>query len=289
MPELPEAETIARQLDAALRGAVVTGLEVFQAGSLVAASGEAPDNLLAKTVRAVWRRGKLVAADLGGTHLLVLHLKMTGRPTLAPTRSPGRHTRFIIRLRRPDGSEVFLHYDDIRRLGRAYLLPAPGAGSSRPLKDLGPDALAVGPARLARILGATRRAVKPLLLDQTRIAGLGNIYADEILHRAGVHPLSPASSLPPRKIRAVHRALRRVLRRAIELGGSSVRDYRQPGGREGSFQKEHAVYGRAGQPCRRCGRPLRRIVVGGRGTSFCPLCQPLPRRREARGAGPRRG
>jgi len=180
-----------------------------------------------------------------------------------------------------DGSEVA--YRDVRRFG-TWLLLEPGELAAYLDGRVGPEPLGpgFGTRELGRRLAGRRAPLKAALLDQLTVAGLGNIYADEALWRARLHPLRPAGSLDRAELRALRTAIRTVLARGIERQGATLRDYALPDGDRGRMQHEFAVYGRAGEPCRRCGAPIERIRAGGRGTWYCPVCQPPPGRVAAR-------
>ena len=258
MPELPEAETIVRTLAPHIEGRRLQAVEIRSAR---AAPEPLPD-LAGRTVERVRRYGKQVVWDLDGG-LLRFELRMTG--LLLWRVEPGPYTR--VRLRFCGGAVCF---DDIRQFGSLRW-------SAGELPRLGPDALEIEAADLARRLAGRRARIKPLLTDQRFLRGLGNIYADEILHRARVHPMTPAHRLGEARAARLHAAMREVLTEAIALGGSSISDYVDADGRPGRFQERHRVYGREGVPCPACGARIRRIVVGGRGTWLCPRCQRLPR------------
>jgi formamidopyrimidine-DNA glycosylase len=187
---------------------------------------------------------------------------MTG--SLLWNAEPGPHARAVFEL---DAGRLV--YDDPRQFGRIEL------GRSLPERAarLGPDALAATPDEFAARLAGRRGRIKPLLLDQAFLRGLGNIYADEALFRARIHPLAAASRLGPARVARLYQAIQDVLRAAVAAGGSSVSDYVDAEGRAGFFQVQHQVYGREGDPCTRCGAPIRRIVVTQRGTHYCPKCQ----------------
>lgn len=209
-------------------------------------------------VEEVRRHGKFVVLQCGGG-LLSIHLGMTGKLLVDAPRTP--YTRVVFHL-----DEGALLYDDIRQFGRLEWQPAR-------LAELGPDALEIGETEFAAGLRASRSRVKPLLLNQRFVRGLGNIYVDEALFRAGVHPKAMAARLSRARARALHAAIGQVLREAIEHRGSSISDYVDASGERGGFQRLHRVYGRKGLPCVTCGTPVRRTVVAQRGTHFCPHCQ----------------
>jgi len=273
MPELPEVEAVAQGLQASLVGRTIVGVEVRWARSVVPPDPDAfAQRLTGQAITGVGRRGKWVLIALSGDDTLLVHLRMTGRLIIEPAELPDdRHLRVLFSL--DDGR--WLYFFDMRKFGRLVLTPDP----REMLGDLGPEPLADGftAARLEEMLARRRGRVKPLLLDQRFLAGLGNIYADEALWRAGIHPLRPASTLTAAEARRLHRSIRSVLRAAIDRGGTTLSDsaYRQPDGRSGEFSGLLAVYGQEGQPCARCGAGIERIVVSQRGTHYCPGCQTL--------------
>ncbi len=224
--------------------------------------------LQGERVAAVERRGKylLLRFDTGRT--LVVHLRMTG--SFRGDETP--HTRALITL--DDATRIV--YRDVRRFG-TWLLLEPGELDSYLDAKLGAEPLerGFGPRALAAALDGRRAPIKAALLDQRTVAGLGNIYVDEALWRARIHPLKPARELDDDEVRAVHRAIRAALRVGIARQGATLRDYAQPDGRRGSMQHEFKVYGRGGEPCDRCGTPIEKTRVGGRGTWYCPSCQPF--------------
>ena len=275
MPELPEVETVRRRLVPVLEGATIERAEIVDPRltrpfdpAIVA------DRLVGETVATVDRRGKYLLWRLASGRTLVVHLRMTGSFRHAPTGDlpADTHRRATVLL--DTGAEVA--YRDVRRFGTWELLDE---GHLRPYlaTRLGPEPLApsFSAARLATIAEGRRSPVKAFLLDQRRVAGIGNIYADEALWRARIHPLRPTGELDGDEVARLHRAVRAALRRGVELQGSTLRDYVTPDGDGGGMQNEFHVYGRLGEPCDRCGRPIERIVVGGRGTWFCPHCQRL--------------
>jgi len=194
--------------------------------------------------------------------MLTIHLGMTG--SLLWNGTPGPHTRAEFVL---DGDRLL--FNDLRQFGRLHAGTQPPAGLAR----LGPEALQISARELAERLAGRRGRIKALLLDQRILAGLGNIYADEALFRAGIHPCAVPARLAPERIRRLHRAIRQVLREAIAAGGSSISDYVDADGAPGNFQFAHRVYRRTGLPCRRCGAKIRRTLVSQRGTHYCPRCQ----------------
>ena len=277
MPELPEVETVARLVRPRLVGRTVTGAAASWRRSVGGlAPRELEKRLVGKRITAVRRRAKFVVIDLerdgAPAGHLVCHLRMSGR--LHVERGGvdlGSHVRARVAL--DDGNELV--FVDVRKFGRLLavddLEPLLGA--------LGPEPLApeFDAARLRAALGSRRRALKPLLLDQTFLAGLGNIYVDEALFRSRLHPLRRSDRVPPAAALRLCAEIRAVLSEAILREGSSFDTfYRTPEGRPGSYQEQFRVYGRHGKPCRDCGATIRRIVVGQRGTHVCPRCQRTP-------------
>ncbi|MCW5980329.1 MAG: bifunctional DNA-formamidopyrimidine glycosylase/DNA-(apurinic or apyrimidinic site) lyase [Bryobacteraceae bacterium] len=254
MPELPEAETIVRTLAPHVEGRRIVGLRFH---AVRARMGEIPP-VEGRVVRRVSRYGKQVLLELDDGALLI-QLRMTG--ALVWNGAPGPYTRAVLELE--NGAVCF---NDIRQFGSIRWLSAPP-------RNLGPDPLEIPLEAFVRRLEAHRGRIKPLLLDQRFVRGLGNIYVDEILFRAGIHPRARVSRLSRERAARLHRSMEVVLRLAIDRGGSSISDYVDAEGRRGSFQELHQAYGRAGAPCFACGRAIRRIVVGQRGTHYCPKCQ----------------
>src|SRR6476620_8289034 len=283
MPELPEVETVARDLRPRILGATITGARVSWARTLrthtPAAFGEA---IAGRRVEAVWRRAKQIVIDLSGDAALTIHLKMTGQVFVVPAETPvDPYVRLVLEL--ADGREV--RFRDIRKFGKIGLYgrdPVTGelvteVGGSSVFAAFGPEPLDpdFDVRTFRRRLRQRKGRLKPLLLDQSFLAGVGNIYADESLWRARLHPLRTVGTLRPADERRLFEALRDVLTEAIERRGSSIDDYTAPDG-DGSMQERLDVYQRTGEPCRRCGRPIKRIVIGARSTHLCTWCQRLP-------------
>ncbi|MEW5725488.1 MAG: bifunctional DNA-formamidopyrimidine glycosylase/DNA-(apurinic or apyrimidinic site) lyase, partial [Thermodesulfobacteriota bacterium] len=219
------------------------------------------------------RRGKFIIHELSGDRCQVVHLKMTGQFLFGPVPDGWpEHVHLMLRL---DGDGALL-YRDIRQFGRFYTLTARELSEWPTLKNLGPEPFELTGAGFAEHLAGRRGRVKPLLLNQSFLAGLGNIYADESLFAAGIHPLQPAERVGRDKALRLHREMVRILSKAISLRGSTTSNYVGLRGVGGRFQEQHQVYGKGGRPCPVCGLVIERIVVGGRGTCFCPSCQPAP-------------
>ncbi len=273
MPELPEVETVRRRLAPVLEGATIVRAEIDDPRlTRPVEPAIVSEALVGDRVASVERRGKYLLWRLASGRTLVIHLRMTGsfRHAGSGGLSDDAHRRATLTL--DTGAEVA--YRDVRRFGTWELLDADHV---RPYfaARLGPEPLAASfsAARLGALAVGRRLPVKGFLLDQKRLAGIGNIYADEALWRARIHPRRPAGELDPGEVARLHRAVRAALRRGVELQGSTLSDYVTPDGDKGGMQHEFHVYGRGGEPCDRCGTPIERIVVAGRGTWFCPRCQ----------------
>ncbi|MFB3825554.1 MAG: bifunctional DNA-formamidopyrimidine glycosylase/DNA-(apurinic or apyrimidinic site) lyase [Bryobacteraceae bacterium] len=263
MPELPEVETVRRSLAPRVTGRRIVSAEF---PCLRVLRGGDPDRMAAalagKRIKALERRGKFLLFRIEGGPVLMIHLGMTGKLLMNGER--GKYTHAIVTLDRG----VML-YDDPRQFGCVELHPDVPVRVAR----LGPEPLEIAPEDFAAALRRRSRQIKPLLLDQTFVRGVGNIYADEALFRAGIHPLALASRLSRARALRLHAAVVETLTEAIRAGGSSVSDYVDADGRRGFFQFSHRVYQRTGEPCVNCGRPIRRTLVGQRGTHYCPRCQ----------------
>lgn len=275
MPELPEAETIARGLNMVLPGRVVRSVTVLRDDVVDGSPRRFAEAVSGKRFGTTERRGKNVVLTFEDATRVVVNLGMTGRlvPGSDPGPGPGS-THPAVLFQFSDGGS--LTYDDVRRFGRLTHLPA--SDWKRWSRRLGPEPLARSftGARLQEILSRSRSPVRSLLLDQRKIAGVGNIYAVEACWFAGIHPRTAANSIGAGSGARLHRSLRRVLRRAVNAGGTTLRNYRAPDGNEGRFQRALHAYGREGQPCFRCRRGIERIVFGGRSAFVCPGCQPEP-------------
>lgn len=271
MPELPEVETVVRGLRACLTGRKITHVTIKWPGSIaVPAPHLFAQRLRARTVTGVRRRGKWVIVELDSGDTLLVHLRMTGQLLLKPADCPwGKHTRVVLFLH---GGEQ-LRFSDMRKFGRLILTDEPG----EVLRGLGPEPLSeqFTVECFQRMLVGRRGRIKSLLLNQRFLAGLGNIYVNEALWRARIHPLRPADTLAAEEVARLHRAIREVLAAAIEGGGTTLENgnFRRSDGEAGEFADQLQVYGCEGEPCRRCGAPLERTKVGQRGTFFCPQCQ----------------
>ena len=273
MPELPEVETVVRYLQPQLRGKRILAVQAGRKRLRHPVPQKALRRLLGQTFTAVSRRGKWIVLSLEQDCLLI-HLGMTGRLQMLASVSPGDpHCHFVCQLA-PEPAH--LCYSDPRRFGAILVFSSDDA--QRYLESqLGPEPFSVTAHELHCRLQATSRPIKVALMDQSLLAGLGNIYTDEALYQAGFSPYRAANTFSFDETRQLLRAIRTVLRRAIACHGSSIRDYMFGENGRGTYQDEFLVYGRQGQPCRRCSYPLQRQRLAGRSTYFCPYCQPLDR------------
>ena len=266
MPELPEVETVRRTLAAVVEGRSITAVSFAWPRTCAGDPRATETRLAGQHIERLERYGKYLLFRLrkdGRDSLLVIHLRMTGN--LLVNGAPGEHTRASMTL--DDGTAVV--FQDIRKFGRwqwSERLPAR-------LAALGPEPLEIGPDEFAARLRSRRARLKALLLNQEFLRGLGNIYADEALFLARLHPLRNADGVGPRKARDLHGAIQTVLRNAIDAGGTSIRDYRDSRGAQGGFQRQIRIYGRDREPCVNCGTRVRRVLVAQRSTHFCPRCQ----------------
>ncbi|NPA91308.1 MAG: bifunctional DNA-formamidopyrimidine glycosylase/DNA-(apurinic or apyrimidinic site) lyase [Chloroflexi bacterium] len=269
MPELPEVETIRQELIPHVVGRTIRTVDI-RYPPLVA--GETParfaSRLIGRRVVDVRRRGKYLIFDLDDGGHWVVHLRMTGQFRWGEGETEGdKHTH--ARISFVEGGE--LHYRDVRKFGRFYWV----RDEEELLGHLGPEPLSEAwtAEALAQAIGHRRAPVKALLLDQRVVAGLGNIYADEVLFVAGIHPQRPGYTLSDEEIRRVHEAVRAVLEEALAARGSTFRSYRRPGAQQGGYQHQHRVFRRTGEPCPVCGAPIQRVRIAGRSTHYCPRCQ----------------
>lgn len=275
MPELPEVETVKKTLQQLVAGKTIADVTVRWPRIV-----KLPDDteafrlrLIGQTIHDIGRRGKFLKLFLDDD-VLVSHLRMEGRYTLCCNgEPPDKHTHVIFTF--TDGDA--LHYRDVRKFGTMHVFRKGEEENHLPLSQLGPEPLGVKftSTYLAGRLAKTTRSVKAALLDQTLVAGIGNIYVDESLFRARIHPERRADTLTIEEIKHLHRAIRKILREAVAQGGSTVRSYVNGQGQMGMFQQSLFVYARRGEPCDVCGTEVEKKVVAGRGTHYCPKCQRL--------------
>jgi formamidopyrimidine-DNA glycosylase len=279
MPELPEAETIARRLHALLHGKRLGPVEYIRPDIIMHGPPEIPAWLENARVQRVDRRGKRPIVHLPEGRGIIFFLGMTGKVTVqSPGREPAPHTHMRIGLADSDRE---LRFTDPRRFGGVSFFETANGETPAGLADLGVEPLDMTVAEF-REIASRGRQIKALLMDQSAVAGLGNIYCDEALHRAGIHPLTIAARIDVKKVDRLRLAIRRVLKESIEFKGTTVSDYAHPDG-PGAFQRRLRVYQHPGRPCRKCKTPIIAIAAAGRTTHLCPTCQPAPRRRRSGG------
>jgi formamidopyrimidine-DNA glycosylase len=283
MPELPEVETIRRQLAPEVAGRRIERLEVLDPRwSRPVPPEELGAAVSGRRIRDLRRRGKYLLLRLEGGETLAMHLRMTGNLLLVDPGGGEREARFLrARFLLDDGRELW--FTDARRFGEGLLLPDAALDQHLEARlGLEPFAQEFTPGALGEIATGRSAPLKSFLLNQRGVAGVGNIYADEALFRARLHPLSPAGSMRREHLEELHEGIIGALRAGIAEGGASIDDYRDSRGEEGTMQEEFLVHTREGSPCFRCGATIRRIVVSGRSTYFCPNCQVRLRRRRRR-------
>jgi formamidopyrimidine-DNA glycosylase len=276
VPELPEVETVRARLEPALVGRSFERVEIRDARlTRPFDPDEVAAELQGEVVEALERRGKYLVFRFRSGRVLLVHLRMTGtfRHGRNGTPDVDLYRRAVVRL--DDGSDVM--YRDVRRFG-TWLLLEPDEEAPYLASRLGEEPLTktFTTAALAARLRGRKAPLKAALLDQRAAAGMGNIYADEALWRAKIHPLRPAGDLSPAEISRLHRGINEAIRAGIARQGTTLRDYRTPDGASGSMQDELRVYGRGGEPCPRCGTEIAKTRAGGRGTWYCPNCQRSP-------------
>ena len=284
MPELPEVETIVRGLRSVLPGQTIVSVRLGKTDFIEDPHGLA-ELLPGRRIEEVERLGKFIRLKLSGSGVaktpgrqmnLVVHLGMTGwLGVRRPEHPVAPHTHAFFELE--DGRE--LRYTDIRRFGQILLVPADRIDAFR--NRLGKEPLEISAGDFKRLLAGRRARIKALLLDQIVFRGIGNIYADESLWQARIHPARLAARLSDWELAQLRKAIRRVLQNAIEDRGSSISNFVDAEGKPGEYQRRHRAYGREGKPCFRCGSKIRRAIVAGRSSFFCPRCQPSPRRGHA--------
>ncbi|WP_408007163.1 DNA-formamidopyrimidine glycosylase [Pseudalkalibacillus sp. A8] len=273
MPELPEVETVRRTLENLVLGKTIEKVTVKWAKIIKHPDdlGEFNSLLIGQTIRSIGRRGKFLKIILDDV-VLVSHLRMEGRYIYVEDgEEADKHTHVIFAF--TDGSE--LRYRDVRKFGTMHVYPIGKEEEHLPLSQLGPEPFdpAFNPLELWKKLQKTTRKIKPVLLDQTILVGLGNIYVDEALFKVGLNPEAEARALSKKQVEELYQAIVETLMEAVDQGGSTIRSYVNSQGDLGMFQQKLAVYARKGEPCLNCGSEIERIVVGGRGTHICPNCQ----------------
>lgn len=272
MPELPEVENIRLTLERTVLGKTIKDIRIFWSASIITwKDSDFYTQVKGKKFESIDRRGKYLLVNLSQGWTLIIHFRMTGRLVFYPgAKEPDKHTHVIFDLE--DGE---LHYSDIRKFGRIQLVPTKRITEVSSLAKLGPELLQEGFAfdQFGNRLSRKKTSIKAALLDQRVVAGLGNIYVDESLFRAGILPERGTQTLKVSEIILLHDAVQEVLRQGIEAGGTSFRDYRDADGNRGSFQESLMVYGRGGLECKLCGQILEKKKIAGRATVFCTNCQ----------------
>lgn len=276
MPELPEVETVRRGLTRLVEGATIDHVEVFYAKMVRPDAEEFTADLIGRRIERIDRRGKYLLFRFSGGLTLVSHLRMEGKYDVQPEGSPlAKHTHVVFHL--TDQRE--LRYNDTRKFGRMRLVPTGTEDQEIPsLGKLGPEPTeeSLTLAYMQTIFGKSHKVVKPFLLDQSRIAGLGNIYVDEVLWLSKINPLTPADDLTVDQLKTLRQNIIDEIARAIQGHGTTVHSFSNAFGETGNFQNNLHIYGHEGEPCERCGTEIVKIKVAQRGTHYCPHCQPVP-------------
>lgn len=270
MPELPEVEVIRKTLSEHVRGKTISGVTVLGPFILTVRAKAELHEQVGKQVCEVNRWGKCLIMELDSGNAILVHLRMTGR--LLWKREfviPDAYTHLIFSFSKNNA----LVYRDVRKFGRIDVIGKKELHQSLIVRKFGPDVLSLSKEEFTTRIEKKKAQIKAVLLDQQNMAGLGNIYADEVLFDAGIHPRTEAASLKPARLERLFESTRRILEEAIRLGGSSMRDYVHTDGKPGSFQHFHRVYQKAGQHCDRCETTIKSDKIAGRTSSFCPRCQ----------------
>lgn len=271
MPELPEVETVRRGLERLVRGKEIKRVRVGYAKMILTGAEEFERRLPGQTIQAIERRGKYLIFYLSD-NVLISHLRMEGKYFYYADQVPERKHAHVFFDFSGGGTLV---YEDVRKFGTMELLEEGDLEAYFAARRLGPEPTEADflLEPFAAALGRSKKPIKSHLLDQSLVAGLGNIYVDEVLWRAQVHPARPSASLTAEEVTALHEETIAVLSLAVEKGGSTIRTYSNAFGEDGTMQDYHMVYGKTGQPCPRCASPIEKIQLGGRGSHFCPHCQ----------------
>lgn len=266
MPELPEVETIKRELEKAILGERITKVSVINPRVIKEPSAEKfKKELEGVTIKNILRKAKVLILELSNNKSLVIHLKMTGQ--LVYPGKEGKEARVVFGL----SSGKTLDFNDRRLFGELRLVNH--WGNLKFIQGLGPEPFDISADKFSEMLKSKKTKIKPLLMDQTFVSGVGNLYANEALFRAGINPCKAANSLSDKEKKLLFEELKSTLKEAIQHKGSSIDQYVQLSGAQGDYVKYHKVYDRAGEPCLKCKTPVKRISLGGRGTYFCPHCQ----------------
>ncbi len=267
MPELPEVETVVAGLRQTVLGRTIRRIEILCPKIVKSNLRSLTNRLPGRRIEEISRRGKNILFSLSDKNTLLAHLGMTGHMFYFTKKTQkDKHDVAVFKFKDAQGE---LHFHDTRKFGKLLLL----TNGQQPLQKLGPEPLQISLSEIVKLFRSRKRMLKPALLDQSFIAGIGNIYADESLFEAKLHPQRTTDKLSDEEIKRLYQAIRKTLNKAIKTGGSSVNNYVDVEGNPGHFQIYHKVYGKEGKPCPRCGAKIKRILVGQRSTHFCPKCQ----------------
>ncbi len=275
MPELPEVETVIRGLKKTILGKTIQKVEVFYPKVIKQELPKFSRNLENSSIEKITRRGKNILISLSNGKTWLTHLGMTGHLFFHSNNNLTAEKHDVLKIRFKNNSGE-LRFEDMRKFGKTYTVEEHPPKS---MEKLGPEPLKVSFEHFAKIIKERKRKIKPALLDQSLIAGIGNIYADESLFEAKIHPETRTDQLNQQKLSALYQAIKKTLKKAIQTGGSSVRSYVDVEGRKGFFQIFHKVYGKERERCPRCKAKIKRIVVGQRSSHFCPRCQRITLRK----------
>lgn len=271
MPELPEVETIVRGLRKTVVGKKIRNVKVIFPGIVKQDAKNFIRNVGRSKIVTVRRRGKYILIDLSNGNTILAHLGMTGNFLLVKSSSPrNKHNHLIIRFYE---TRKELRYNDQRKFGKIKSFPTSKEENVSELKKLGPESLNISSSGFINLFQKRKGRIKSALLNQQILAGLGNIYADESLFEARIHPAQKIDKLSPQELKRLLQAIQKILKKAIRAGGSSIENYYNVNGEIGSFQLQHQVYGREGLSCKRCGTKIKRIKISQRSSYFCPRCQ----------------
>ncbi len=273
MPELPEVETIIRGLKKTILGKTIQKVEIFYPKVIKQDLSHFSQNLENSRIEKISRRGKNILISLSNGKTWLTHLGMTGHLFFHSKNnlSPEKHDVLKIKFKNNSGE---LRFEDMRKFGKTYIVEE---HPKKLIEKLGPEPLKVSFKKFVKIFSGTKRKIKPALMDQTLIAGIGNIYADESLYEAKIHPETRTDQLDRQKLSGLYQAIKKIIKKAIKTGGSSVRSYVDVEGKKGYFQIFLKVYGKEGESCPRCKAKIKRIIVGQRSSHFCPRCQRKPK------------
>jgi formamidopyrimidine-DNA glycosylase len=271
MPELPEVETIVRGLQKAVVGKKIKDVNLIFPGIVKQDSKNFKQNVVKTKIIGVRRRGKFILFDLSNGKTILAHLGMTGSFLFEKSSGPlKKHDHLVIKFYQ---TQKQLRYRDTRKFGKIKSFATCKEENISALKKLGPESLNISSSDLVNLFKKRKGRIKSVLLNQQIIAGLGNIYADESLFEAKIHSERKADKLSPKKLRRLHKAIQKILKKAIRAGGSSIENYYNINGEIGSFQLQHKIYGREGLPCKRCKTKIKRTKISQRSSYFCPRCQ----------------